>query len=495
MHAKKHSGLPRVLQVAAEVYPWVKTGGLGDVIGALPTALVRAGVDVRLLLPGLPALLKAVKRLQPVCSLGHMFGTPRVDVLRGTLNMGSGVTTYLIDAPLRFARPGDPYVGPDGHDWPDNHLRFGLLGWVAAQLAQGEIDKSWRPEILHGHDWHAGLAPAYLHAHPLPRPASVFTIHNLSFQGLFAADVLQELQLPRSFFSADGIEFYGRLSFMKGGIRYADRVVAVSPSYAREMQSPALGCGLDGLLRERGKDLSGILNGVDDAVWDPASDALLAEHYTARDFDGKARLKALLQREFGLEVRADAIVFAVVSRLTPQKGLDLLLEALPTLRQVGAQLALLGSGMAALEQGFSDAAMAQQGSIGVQLGYDEALAHRIIAGADVIVVPSRFEPCGLTQMYGMRYGTLPLVHRVGGLADTVVDASPTAIAQDVATGFCFDVPDGATLAVALHRVGAAWRDRPLWSQLMRRAMAQDFSWHSAAAAYRRLYEGLRHRQD
>ena len=481
---------PRVLQVAAEVYPWVKTGGLGDVIGALPAALARAGADVRLLLPGLPALLAALEDKQSICSLGAVFGAPRVDVLRGSLALGAGLTAYVVDAPERFARPGDPYLDPDGRDWPDNHLRFGLLGWVAAQLAMGKIDPHWRADVLHAHDWHAGLAPAYLRSDPRPDVASVFTIHNLAFQGLFASDVLEPLGVPRKFFSPDGLEFYGKLSFIKAGIRYADRVTTVSPGYAREIQTAEMGCGLDGLLRARARDLTGILNGVDGTTWDPAADRYLADHYTAADLGGKARLKATLQREFGLDVRPEAIVFAVVSRLTEQKGMDLLLQALPTLREVGGQLVLLGSGERVIEEALRDAAAADGGNIGVRIGYDEGLAHRIIAGADSIVVPSRFEPCGLTQLYGLRYGTLPLVRRIGGLADTVVDASPGSGAPDRATGFTFDEPAAAALAHAFRCVGTAWRDPALWSGLMQRAMAQDFSWESAARAYLDLYRTL-----
>lgn len=481
---------PRVLQVAAEVYPWVKTGGLGDVIGALPTALSRAGADVRLLLPGLPALLAAVRDKQLIGSLGAMFGAPQVNVLRGSLALGAGLTAYVIDAPERFGRPGDPYLDPDGRDWPDNHLRFGLLGWVAAQLAMGRIDPHWRAGVLHAHDWHAGLAPAYLRTDPRPDVACVFTIHNLAFQGLFASDVLEPLGLPGSFFSPDGLEFHGKLSFIKAGIRYAEHVTTVSPGYAREIQTPEMGCGLDGLLRARARDLTGILNGVDQAIWNPAADGYLADHYTAADLAGKARLKATLQREFGLDVRPEAIVFAVVSRLTEQKGMDLLLQALPTLRQVGGQLVLLGSGERAIEEALRQAAAADSGGLGVRIGYDEALAHRIIAGADAIVVPSRFEPCGLTQLYGLRYGTLPLVRRVGGLADTVVDASPGSGAPERATGFTFDEPTAAALASAFRRVGAAWRDPALWPGLMQRAMAQDFSWENSARSYLDLYRTL-----
>ncbi len=482
----------RVLHVAAEIYPWVKTGGLADVLGALPASLVRAGLDTRVLLPGLPALTTALVDKQPPARLAPRFGAGDITLVRGALPIdGKGaLPVYLVDAPSLFRRPGTPYGGPDGVDWPDNHRRFAVLGWVAAQLAAGTLDSSWRADVLHAHDWHAGLAPAYLRLSDLAPVASVFTIHNLAFQGLFPAEALGALELPPHAFSIDGLEFHGKVSFMKAGIQYADRVTTVSPSYAREIQGPEQGCGLDGLLRHRSGVVAGVLNGVDMAVWNPAKDAYLADHYSARSVAGKGRLKAALQRELGLAPRADAPLFGVVSRLTAQKGLDLLLQSLPAMRQVGGQLALLGSGDPALEQAFAAAAAADPVHCAVRRGYDEALAHRIIAGADLIVVPSRFEPCGLTQLYGLRYGTLPLVRRVGGLADTVVDATPESIASRRATGLVFDEPTAAALSAAIKRAGVLWQQRPTWMQLMRNAMKQDFSGDTAAGHYAALYQAL-----
>jgi starch synthase len=483
----------RVLHVAAEMYPWVKTGGLADVLGALPASLARAGADARVLLPGLPAFKRALIDAETVGTPERRFGSEDVQVLRGALPLHGKrrLVAYLIDAPALYARPGSPYGGPDGADWPDNHRRFALLGWVAAQLATGQLDAGWSADVLHAHDWHAGLAPAYLRQAPdAANVATVFTIHNLAFQGLFPAHVLSELALPPSAFSIDGLEFHGKVSFMKAGIQYADRVTTVSPSYAREIQTPEQGCGLDGLLRHRSDVIDGVLNGVDPAVWNPGKDAYLEDSYSTRSPAGKGRLKAALQRELGLAEQPSALVFCVVSRLTAQKGLDLLLQALPAVAGSGGQLALLGSGDPELEAAFEGVAQAEPARFAVRRGYDEALAHRIIAGADVIVVPSRFEPCGLTQLYGLRYGTLPLVRRVGGLADTVVDATPQSIEEQRATGFVFVEPTSAALSDAIRRAGGLWQQRKTWTQLMRTAMRQDFSWDTAAARYAELYRAL-----
>jgi starch synthase len=486
---KKKPNPLSVLQVAAEIYPLVKTGGLGDVMAALPPALARLGVDVRLLLPGLPAILDGVADLQPVLSFGPAFGAATIIVKRGRL-AGSGVTAYVLDAPFLYERPGNPYLGSDGRDWHDNHRRFALLGWTAAHMAFGDIDRSWRPAIVHSHDWHAGLAPAYIASHPAPRPGSVYTIHNLAFQGLFPRNLLPELQLPLEFFAMEGLEFHGQISFMKAALHYCDRITTVSPTYAREIQHAEQGCGLEGVIARRAGVLHGILNGVDYAVWNPAADPNLASGYSTEDLAAKVQVKAALQAEMGLKATPEALLFGVVSRLTQQKGLDLLLAALPELIRRRGQLVLLGSGDAAMEQGYRALAAAHPEAVAVKLGYDEALSHRIIAGADLILVPSRFEPCGLTQLYGLRYGTLPLVRQVGGLADTVTDATAANLANDTATGFVFTEASAAGLLGAATRAFTAYANRPLWQQLMRRAMAQSFSWEEAARGYLDLYQAI-----
>jgi starch synthase len=480
----------RVLHAAAELYPWVKSGGLGDVVAALPPALAAAGVDVRLLLPGFTAFLDTFE-LTDLARLHTPYAAERVRLVRARLPQ-DGRVAYLVDHPSFYDRPGGPYADAQGRDWPDNHRRFGLFGWVAAALARG-ADPAWRPDILHGHDWHAGLAPAYLAAAQTPsaRVPSVFTIHNLAYPGAFPAAAFADLALPPEFFAIAGVEFFGQVSFLKAGLYYADRLTTVSPTYAGEIRTPAFGCGFDGLLRSRAAALSGILNGVDPHIWDPRHDRVLPQPYGIADAAlGKGRAKTALQRRLGLAEQSEAPLFGAVSRLTPQKGLDLVLAALPALLAGGAQLALLGSGDGALAADYARAAQSHGGRVAAVLGYDEALAHLIIAGADVILVPSRFEPCGLTQLYALRYGSLPLVRQVGGLADTVIDADAVALAEDRATGFVFAADSAAALAATIARARALYRERALWQQIMRRAMQQDFSWEAAARRYLALYREL-----
>ncbi len=479
----------RVLHAAAEIFPLVKTGGLGDVIAALPPALARSGVDARLLLPGYPAILAAFKPARKVASFGAAFGAATIDVRFGALD-GVGVRAYVIDAPFLYGRAGHPYVAPDGSDWSDNALRFGLLAWIAAHLGAGDLDRRWRPQIVHGHDWHAALACAYLALHPAAPCRTVFTIHNLAFQGLFEPDLLPALQLPQRLFTIDGIEFFGSASPMKAGIRYADRITTVSPTYAREIRTPEFGCGLEGALTQRAAHVHGILNGVDGAVWNPARDPYVDAHYDGGHLEHKQAAKRALQAELGLHTAPDAPLFGVVSRLTQQKGIDLVARIAPELIADGAQFALLGSGEAAIENALRRLAAAHPQQVAVRFGYDEALAHRIIAGADLIALPSRFEPCGLTQLYGLRYGALPLVRRVGGLADTVVDADAQSLAADTATGFGFEAPEPRALLAAARRAIALYRDRVAWRRVQQRAMAQDFSWDAAAARYIGLYREL-----
>jgi starch synthase len=476
----------RILYVSTEVFPALKTGGLADVNAALPTALIEAGADVRLLLPAFPAIVQAAGALVPVLGLKSPFGDADVRILRGHL---SGVPAYLIEAGRFYTRPGNPYVDEAGRDWPDNYLRFALLGWVAARFGDGTIDR-WRADIVHAHDWHAALAPAYLAAGGGERAGSVYTVHNLGYQGEFAAEKFAELGLPAHFFAMHGLEFYGRLNFMKAGLHFSDRITTVSPSYAREMQTPEFGCGMDGLLRSRASVLSGILNGVDYKIWNPAGDPTTAASYDRNNPQGKIHCKAALRSELGL-ASSSGPLFGVVSRLIAQKGLDLVLEILPEIVARGGQLALLGSGDTALENGFRTAAAMHPRAVSVRVQYDEGLAHRIIAGSDVALIPSRFEPCGLTQLYALAYGTLPLVRRVGGLADTVCDVEADTLLAATATGFVFEEASASGLRGALGRVFDLWSSPGRWASVRRAAMQKDFGWAPAARRYIELYRELR----
>lgn len=476
----------RILQVAAELFPYVKVGGLADVMGALPQALRAEGADVRLLLPAYPALREALGTLAPAANLGPFAGVGEARLLLGRTH--AGVPLYLLDLPALFDRPGGPY-----EDRGDSHLRFGALSWAGARLGRQGDAQGWRPQVLQAHDWQAGLAPAYLALEPGPRPATVMTIHNLAYQGRFPAPVLKPLGLPASAFHLNGLEFHGDLSFLKAGLVYADRLTTVSPTYAREIQAPAQGEGLEGLLAHRAADLVGILNGVDPDLWHPSRSPHLPLHFAASRPSGKKVCKNHLQRELDLRESPSAPLFGIVSRFATQKGLDLVLENVDHLAAQGAQLAVLGSGDPELEAAFRAAAARHPGALGLRIGYDEGLSHRVIAGSDALLVPSRHEPCGLTQLYALAFGTLPVVRRTGGLADTVVDATSEALAEGRATGFTFDAANGWALGEALNRACALFRDRPaVWTRMQRTAMAQDFSWRTSARRHMELFRALRH---
>ncbi len=471
----------RVLSVASEIYPIIKTGGLADVAGALPIALAAEGIEVRTLVPGYPAVMDALADAQELFEWPLFFGgaTRLVEGSCGELKL------FVLDAPHLFARPGNPYLSPDGKDWPDNGLRFAALARMADNIGLGAV-ASFVPDMVHAHDWQAALAPAYLHYSGRPRPGTLVTVHNLAFQGRFPYSMLEEIGLPPDSFTMHGVEYYGDIGYLKAGLQFADRITTVSPTYAREIQSDEGGMGLGGLLRTRSGDISGILNGIDTGVWDPATDTHLASCYDVGNLDRRAANKLALQQRFGLEPRADAFLLGVISRLSWQKGLDLLLQALPALLGQDIQLAVLGSGDADLQEGYRGAAEAHAGKIGAVIGYDEALAHLIQGGSDAVVVPSRFEPCGLTQLCALRYGAVPIVSRVGGLEDTVVDAE----ASDATTGFKFAPVTVDGLANAVLRAHAAFGDKGAWRTIQMNGMSTDVSWHSRASRYADLYREI-----
>jgi starch synthase len=464
-----------VLSVASECAPLVKTGGLADVTGALPAALAAQGVAVRTLIPGYPAVMKAVSTSGTVMEDGDLFGGP-ARVLAAT---AAGLDLLVIEAPHLFDRPGSIYLGPDGKDWPDNPERFAALSWIAARIAT-EGAAGWRPAVVHCHDWQAGFVPEYLHAMG-GRAGTILTIHNIAFQGPAPAGHIARLRLPRHRFTREGFEYWGRISALKAGLVGADRLTTVSPTYAAELMTDAFGMGLDGVMRDRRGVLSGILNGIDETVWNPATDPLIAPY---SDAAGKAANTSALRAEMGLP-DSDGPLCVVVSRLTEQKGLDLLIRTLPALLAGGGQLALLGSGEPWMEDAFR--AAAADPNVAVRIGYDEGLSHRLIAGGDAILVPSRFEPCGLTQLYGLRYGTIPVVALTGGLADTVINASPAALAMGVASGIQFNPVSDEALTGAFTRLHALWRDRTAWARMQANAMAQPVGWGPSARDYAALY--------
>lgn len=483
---------PRVLFVTSEMAPWQKTGGLGDISASLPAALREAGTDIRVLVPAYPALIKAFPKAGIVAEIPEPGGLlPASKILQAKTSQG--LPLYLLDCPACFDRPGNPYQ-TQGRDWPDNEIRFALLSRIAAQLSSKDSPLDWRPDVLHCNDWQSGLAPAYLHYVHGGGTATVMTIHNIAFQGLFPGKTLSALDLPEKAFVYDGVEFYGHVSFLKAGLQFANKITTVSPTYAEEILRPDLGFGLDGLLRYRKADLTGILNGVD-ASWNPAADTYLAKRYDAHHLAAKAENRRVLMTEFGLESDPAAPLLAIVSRLTHQKGMDLVLacaeELLTDSGEVLPQLVVLGNGERSFEEGFRTLAARHPGRVAALIGFDERMAHRIEAGADIFLMPSRFEPCGLNQLYSLRYGTPPVVRSTGGLADTVVDCAPESLAAGKANGFAFASADPAAFLAATRRAIEAWHNRRLWRRLQKTGMSADFSWDKAAADYLEVYAAAR----
>ncbi|MCM1129510.1 MAG: glycogen synthase GlgA [Alistipes senegalensis] len=490
MKTKRHR--LRVLHVCSEIFPYLKTGGLADVTGALPVALARKGCDARMLVPGFPAFVHHIGEKHLVAELPPRFGAHSLRLFYGKLPQ-SGLPVYYIDAPGLYDRPGNPYIDIYSQPYGDNHRRFALLGWTAARLAEG-FDFFWRPQIIHGHDWHAGMAFAYLRSMEWHRgqklAGTVFTIHNMAYQGNFPACLFGELDLPGYMFSPEGVEFYDQVSFLKAGLAYADKITTVSPTYAREIHDGEQSCGLGGVVQKRSGDITGILNGIDITVWNPATDAALAQTYNARSISGKKQCRLALQQEMGLSFQTAAPLFCVVSRFASQKGLNLVLGAMNRLLEKQGQIVVVGNGEYHLESAFADYARRFPQQVAVRIGYDEQLAHRVIAGSDVIMVPSRYEPCGLTQFYGLRYGTLPLVHRVGGLADSVTDCSEENLQNRTATGFVFNDFDVPAIEWAIGRAFALFGEPRQWRAVQRQGMRLHLSWKHSAEQYRKLYEDV-----
>ncbi len=472
--------MTQVLFVVSECAPLIKTGGLADVAGALPQALAAHGCKVRTVLPGYRAIMGGLGKTKVVERYDDLFGGP------ATLRACSvhGLDLLIVDAPHLFDRDGGIYGDAAGLDWPDNPERFAALSYVAAMIADKGA-AGWVPDIVHGHDWQAGLTPEYLHALGVAVPF-VFTVHNIAFHGNTSAERLQDLRLSSDRFDADHFEFWGQISALKAALAGAAKITTVSQTYAQELLTPEFGIGMDGILRARRGDLLGIVNGIDEDVWNPATDPDIKPYKTAA---GKAANKTALRKTFGLG-KSDGPLCVLVSRLTEQKGIDLLLRALPELLAGGGQLALLGSGAPELEVALLEAA-SEHPNVAVKIGYDEALSHKMMAGGDAILVPSRFEPCGLTQLYGLRYGTLPLVALTGGLADTVINASPAALSSGVATGIQFNPITAQALGDAFGRLCALYAQPTVWKKMQSNAMKQAVGWDTSAAEYAGIYAQLR----
>lgn len=483
----------RVLFVTPEVHPLIKTGGLGDVSAALPAALRTLRVDVRLLIPGYPKVLSGLKYKRKLASFSTLSQFPPSTLLSAKLPVSNSVSipVFIIDCPGLYQREGGPYSDTSGQDWPDNGLRFGLLSKIGAILASDASPLAWHPQIVHCNDWQTGLVPAYLNYHSGIKAASLMTIHNLAFQGIFPPGSVAQLGLPSDSFNMHGVEYYGNMSYLKAGLYYCNHISTVSPSYAEEIQSEPLGFGMQGLLSTRKEHISGIINGIDTIEWDPAIDPLIPRTYSSKRLTTKDANKKALQLAMGLNVDPDIPLFGTISRLSHQKGCDILLQIVPELIKIPAQLVVLGSGMTEYEVEFATLSKTHPTKIATYIGFSEKLSHLIEAGADGFLMPSRFEPCGLNQMYSQRYGTPPVVHATGGLLDTVVDCTPAALANDGnASGFLFNDITADEFLKTIQRAVTAYDNKKVWRRLQKNGMAKDFSWRTSAVSYREIYLSL-----
>ncbi|MBB3137573.1 starch synthase [Rhizobium pisi] len=474
----------KVLSVSSEVFPLIKTGGLADVSGALPIALKAFGVETKTLLPGYPAVMKVIRdpvaRLEFPDLLGEHATVLEVQ--------HEGLDLLVLDAPAYYDRPGGPYLDPLGKDFPDNWRRFAALSLAASEIAAGLLP-GWQPDLIHTHDWQAALTSVYMRYHPTPELPSVLTIHNIAFQGQFGPEIFPGLRLPAHAFAVNGIEYYGTVGFLKGGLQTAHAVTTVSPSYADEILTPEFGMGLEGVIASRIDHLSGIVNGIDTDIWNPATDPVVHTHYGPTTLKNREENRRSIAEFFHLD-NDDAPIFCVISRLTWQKGMDLVANVADEIVAMGGKLVVLGSGEAALEGALLASATRHPGRIGVSIGYNEPMSHLMQAGCDAIIIPSRFEPCGLTQLYGLRYGCVPIVARTGGLNDTVIDANHAALAAKVATGIQFAPITETGMLQAIRRAMHLYADRKLWTQLQKQGMKSDVSWEKSAERYAALYSSL-----
>lgn len=479
--------MQKILFATSEVYPLIKTGGLADVAASLPRALLKLGQDVKILLPAYASVLEKAKSIgiKEVAQLeieGYSIS------LKQTRLPGTKVIVWLVDIPEFFEREGNPYCGPDGNDWFDNHKRFYVFARVAELIALDQVGLNWQPIIVHCNDWQTGLIPALLSLHP-NHPATVFTIHNLAYRGLFSYQAFAELNLPAVFWHHERLEFYGQMSFIKGGLAFADFITTVSPSYANEIQSPEFGNGLDGLIRYRKDAIAGILNGIDTDEWNPGTDPHLTCNYNRRTLGNKTKNKLALQEELGLTVNPEIPLLGFVGRLVDQKGVDLILEQMNQLLTLNCQLVVLGSGFPHYEKALKNIAEQHPEKVSVTLGYNESFAHRIEASSDIFLMPSIFEPCGLNQLYSLRYGTLPVVRAVGGLRDTVFEQTLEG-KLELANGFVFHGAAAGELFSTIQRAILLFQQKDQWKQLQLNAMSKDFSWDASAKEYLAIYEQI-----
>ena len=490
----------RILFVTSEAFPLIKTGGLADVSGSLPAALQALNADVRILIPGYPAVLERLVNPKPLTTISNLPNIGAVNLILGEMPE-TKVPVMAIESTGLYQRDGGPYVDSTGKEWEDNPTRFGILSLVAALLSNEQSPlKDWIPDITHCNDWQSGLTPAFMHfmsagSTQMKQAKSVLSIHNLAFQGCYSADWVHRLGLPSESYQMNGVEYYGQLSFLKAGVFYADGLSTVSPTYAKEIQTETYGFGMQGLLKARGNEIHGILNGLDTQEWNPATDPYLDHHYDAKKLANKAKVKTDLQNTLNLTTDTKTPLLGVVSRLTHQKGLDMLLECAESLiQQHQCQLAVLGSGEKSFEQGFLALAKKFPGQVSTTIGYNEQLSHQIMAGCDIFMMPSRFEPCGLNQMYGLRYGTPPVITNTGGLADSVQDSNELSIKNKTATGFVMTEASPMALLSATERALSYYQDKNIWEQIQGNGMRKNLDWTESAKTYMAMYKEILKKQ-